>query len=142
MGGAWRIQYEGGLYHVLSRGNEQKDIFHDDRDRLTFLDVIAEMADQYHVNVLAYSLITHHHHILLRWGGVIHRGCMLWVRLCCLFAWLRCRRGSLPAKISGGCKIQNPALYLCGATGCSGGYGPFLQSLSRSCLPWFGFVTF
>ncbi len=45
MGRAWRIEYEGGLYHVLSRGNERKDIFHDDRDRLTFLDVIGEMSD-------------------------------------------------------------------------------------------------
>lgn len=35
MGRTWRIEYEGGLYHVLSRGNERKDLFHDDRDRLT-----------------------------------------------------------------------------------------------------------
>ena len=26
----WRIEYEGALYHVLSRGNEQRDIFYDD----------------------------------------------------------------------------------------------------------------
>ena len=29
MGRAWRIEYEGALYHILSRGNEQKDIFYD-----------------------------------------------------------------------------------------------------------------
>jgi hypothetical protein len=45
MGRTWRIDYEGGLHHVLSRGNERRDIFHDDRDRLTFLDAIGEMAD-------------------------------------------------------------------------------------------------
>ena len=33
MGRAWRIEYEGGLYHVLSRRNERKGIFHDNRDR-------------------------------------------------------------------------------------------------------------
>jgi hypothetical protein len=49
MGRAWRIQYEGGLYHVLSRGNERRDIFRDDRDRVAFLDVIGEMADQHHI---------------------------------------------------------------------------------------------
>jgi len=27
MGRAWRIEGEGGLYHVLSRGNERNDIF-------------------------------------------------------------------------------------------------------------------
>jgi len=37
MGRAWRIEYEGGLYHVLSRGNERKDIFRDDRDLLVYL---------------------------------------------------------------------------------------------------------
>ncbi len=56
MGRAWRIEYEGGLYHVLSRGNERRDIFHDDRDRLTFLDAIGKMADNYDVDIFAYVL--------------------------------------------------------------------------------------
>jgi hypothetical protein len=29
MGRAWRIESERALYHILSRGNEQKDIFYD-----------------------------------------------------------------------------------------------------------------
>ena len=37
MGRARRIEYEGGLYHVLSRGNERKDIFYDDREWLVYL---------------------------------------------------------------------------------------------------------
>ena len=57
MGRAWRIEYEGGLYHVLSRGNEGKDIFYDDRDRLKFLDAVGEMADNYDVNIFAYVLM-------------------------------------------------------------------------------------
>jgi len=81
MGRAWRIQYEGGLYHVLSRGNERRDIFHDDRDRLTFLDVIAEMADQYHVDVFAYTLMTNHYHILLRTNGANLSKSMQWLAL-------------------------------------------------------------
>jgi len=28
----WRIEYKGALYHVFSRGNEQRDIFYDDND--------------------------------------------------------------------------------------------------------------
>ena len=60
MGRAWRIEYEGGLYHVLSCGNERKDIFRDDRDRVTFLDVIGEMADQYHIDIFAYTLMNNH----------------------------------------------------------------------------------
>ena len=37
MGRAWRIEYEDGLYHVLSSGKDRKDIFHDDRDLLVYL---------------------------------------------------------------------------------------------------------
>jgi hypothetical protein len=29
----WRIEFEGALYHVLSRGNEQQDIYLDNEDR-------------------------------------------------------------------------------------------------------------
>ena len=45
MGRAWRIEGEGGLYHVLSRGNERNDIFRDDHDRQTFLDANMKMAE-------------------------------------------------------------------------------------------------
>jgi hypothetical protein len=36
MGRAWRIEYEGALYHLLSRGNERGDIFYDNTDRGRF----------------------------------------------------------------------------------------------------------
>jgi hypothetical protein len=29
----WRIEFERALYHVLSRGNEQQDIYLDNEDR-------------------------------------------------------------------------------------------------------------
>ena len=36
----WRIEYEGALYHVFSRGNNQQDIFVTDDDRYLFLNTI------------------------------------------------------------------------------------------------------
>jgi len=51
---------------VLSRGNERKSIFRDNRDRLMFLDVIGEMADQYGVDIFAYTLMDNHHHSAMR----------------------------------------------------------------------------
>jgi len=81
MGRAWRIEYEGGLYHVLSRGNERKDIFHDDRDRQTFLDVIGEMSDQYRVDIFAYTLMDNHYHILLRTNHANLSKSMQWLAL-------------------------------------------------------------
>jgi len=39
----WRIEDEGALYHVFSRGNNQQDIFVTDDDRYLFLDTIGQM---------------------------------------------------------------------------------------------------
>lgn len=36
MGRAWRIEYKGALYHLMSRGNDGQDIFHNDEDRNLF----------------------------------------------------------------------------------------------------------
>jgi len=33
----WRIEFDGGYYHVLSRGNERREIYLDDKDRAMFL---------------------------------------------------------------------------------------------------------
>ena len=32
----WGIEFRGALYHILSRGNEQRDVFLDDKDRNDF----------------------------------------------------------------------------------------------------------
>lgn len=36
MARAWRIEYEGALYHVLSRVDERQAVFLDDEDRGRF----------------------------------------------------------------------------------------------------------
>jgi putative transposase len=54
MARAWRIEYEGALYHVLSRGNERRDIFLDDDDRMMFLTGLAEAGERFAVDVLYY----------------------------------------------------------------------------------------
>jgi REP-associated tyrosine transposase len=66
MGRAWRIEYEGASYHILSRGNEQKDIFHDDQDRLLFSETLGEMSERFEIDVFAYVLMGHHYQVLLK----------------------------------------------------------------------------
>ncbi len=78
MGRTWRIEYEGGLYHVLPRGNERRDIFHDDRDRLTFLDAIGEMADNYDVDIFAYVLMGTTIFFCGRIGPIFPKACSGW----------------------------------------------------------------
>ena len=62
----WRIEFEGALYHILSRGNEQRDIFLENEDRNCFLDVLGEMSERFEVDIFAYVLMDNHYHILLR----------------------------------------------------------------------------
>jgi len=36
-----RVEIEGGLYHVITRGNDRQDIFHPDEDHAKFLSLLA-----------------------------------------------------------------------------------------------------
>ncbi|MGD9349971.1 MAG: transposase [Desulfobacterales bacterium] len=62
----WRIEYEGALYHLLSRGNEGKDIFDDDRDRKIFLKTVGEMSERFAMSVYAYVLMGNHYHLVVK----------------------------------------------------------------------------
>ena len=62
----WRIEYEGVYYHVLSRGNQQQDIFLNNIDRHTFLKTLGKMSERFEVDVFAYVLMNNHYHLLLR----------------------------------------------------------------------------
>ena len=62
----WRIEFEGAYYHVLSRGNERKDIFYDDNDRKLFIDTLGETSDRFDVDIFVFVLMSNHYHILLR----------------------------------------------------------------------------
>jgi len=66
MARAWRIEYEGALYHVLSRGNERQDIVITDDDRRLFLDTAGEMGERFEIDFFAYILMDNHYHLLFR----------------------------------------------------------------------------
>lgn len=57
----WRIEYEGAHYHVLSRGNDRRDIFTDDQDRVSFLEILEEMSERFDIDVHAYVLMNNHY---------------------------------------------------------------------------------
>lgn len=66
MARAWRIEYEGALYHVLSRGNERQDIVINDDDRKLFLAAVGEMGERFEIDIFAYVLMDNHYHLLFR----------------------------------------------------------------------------
>ena len=57
MARAWRIEYEGALYHGLSRGNERQDIVNNDDDRKLFLATAGKMGQRFEIDIFAYVLM-------------------------------------------------------------------------------------
>lgn len=60
-----RIQFEGALYHITSRGNAKQDIFLDDEDRSAFLEIFAETVARYGWICHGYCLMSNHFHLLI-----------------------------------------------------------------------------
>jgi len=65
MGRAVRIEYPGALYHITSRGNEKKDIFLADEDRIKFLNILRDYHERYGILVHGYVLLDNHYHLIL-----------------------------------------------------------------------------
>ena len=60
-----RIEYEGAVYHITSRGNAQADIYLSDMDRAMFLDVLAHVVDRFGWICHAYCLMSNHYHLMI-----------------------------------------------------------------------------
>jgi len=60
-----RIEFAGALYHVTSRGDGQEDIYIDDNDRESFLEVLSDVCDRFNWKVHAYCLMSNHYHLLV-----------------------------------------------------------------------------
>ncbi len=59
------MDYPDAFYHVLSRGNERKEIFRDEKDYLRFLDRLGKMVERFKLEVHAYVLMKNHFHLLV-----------------------------------------------------------------------------
>ena len=78
MGRAWRIEYEGALYHLMSRGNDGQDIYLNDDDRNLFLETISVMSERFEVDIFAYVLMSNHYHFLIRTNRANLKKAMQW----------------------------------------------------------------
>ena len=58
------LQFEGAAYHVTARGNERKEIFRDDDDRLRFLKTLEDASSRFGLVIHAYCLMPNHYHLL------------------------------------------------------------------------------
>lgn len=60
-----RIEFDGALYHVTSRGNDRRAICKDDSDRELFLKTLAQVAERFHWICHAYCLMNNHYHLII-----------------------------------------------------------------------------
>lgn len=60
-----RIEFAGALYHVTARGNERRDIYFSDEDRLLFLRTLGEVCSELNWRCHAYCQMTNHYHLLV-----------------------------------------------------------------------------
>ena len=60
-----RLELEGGLYHVITRGNDRQDIFHSSEDHRKFLSLLAAQKQLTSFFLYAYCLMTNHVHLLI-----------------------------------------------------------------------------
>jgi len=51
------VEVAGGLYHVIVRGNERRNVFRDDRDRERYLARLAVYREKFEFQLLAYCLM-------------------------------------------------------------------------------------
>ena len=60
-----RVEFDGAIYHVTSRGNAREDIFDDDGDRKMFLEVLGKVVNRFNWLCHAYCLMDNHYHMVI-----------------------------------------------------------------------------
>src|SRR5438046_1747557 len=61
-----RIQYEGAIYHLMSRGDRGEEIFRDDLDRRSFHGTLGATCQKTGWWVHAYCLMGNHFHLVVQ----------------------------------------------------------------------------
>ncbi len=64
-----RVDILDGLYHVIARGVERRDIFRTDRDRDDFLNRLATVVEEEGLRLFAFVLMGNHFHLVVRRAG-------------------------------------------------------------------------
>ena len=64
-----RVKSESGIYHVMLRGANRQEIFHDDEDCLKFLEIVGKYKMKTEMKVYGWCLMNNHVHLLLSEGN-------------------------------------------------------------------------
>ncbi|MEQ6389032.1 transposase [Bacillaceae bacterium S4-13-58] len=64
-----RIKSKSGIYHVILRGANRQEIFHDDEDRMKFLRIMGRYKKEFELHFYAWCLMNNHIHLLMKEGN-------------------------------------------------------------------------
>lgn len=64
-----RKKSKSGIDHIMVRGINRQDIFHDDEDREKFLDILKKVKEISQCELYGYCLMDNHVHLLIREGN-------------------------------------------------------------------------
>lgn len=63
-----RVKSKTGIYHIIWRGANRQEIFHDEDDSMKFLDILKKYKIKWGLTVYAWCLMSNHIHLLLKEG--------------------------------------------------------------------------
>lgn len=57
---------ETGIYHVMTRGNDKKNIFIDNEDKEQYISILKEKKEESNYILYAYCIMTNHSHLIIK----------------------------------------------------------------------------
>jgi len=75
------------IYHVLTRGNNRKNVFRDESDYLKYREILARYKEQYRFKLYHYVLMTNHIHLVLE--PTEHGGTLAQIMKCINLSYTR-----------------------------------------------------
>jgi len=66
-----RAKSESGIYHVIVRGINRQNIFHDEEDEFAYLNRLTQYKKECGIELYAYCLMSNHVHLLLKEGEIV-----------------------------------------------------------------------
>ena len=76
-----RVDYPGAFYHVINRGNNQEDIFKNDRDKEKFLGYLEKASERFSIIIHTYCLMSNHYHLLVETPEPNLSATMQWINV-------------------------------------------------------------
>jgi REP element-mobilizing transposase RayT len=76
-----RVEYSGAYYHVINRGNNQENIFLNDRDREKFIEYLEKANERYSIVIHTYCLMSNHFHLLVETAEPNLSVAMQWINV-------------------------------------------------------------